>query len=100
MTAPGPGTRAGDSGHLDEQAKRLADLAPIGLNHVFFSDDGATAVEVALKMALGFWRHSGEKRSRILALEGAYHGDTIGGMSVGERGVFNAPYDPLLFDVE
>jgi adenosylmethionine-8-amino-7-oxononanoate aminotransferase len=51
-------------------------------------------------MALGFWRHHGSKRSRILALEGAYHGDTIGGMSVGERGVFNAPYDRLLFDVE
>jgi adenosylmethionine-8-amino-7-oxononanoate aminotransferase len=67
---------------------------------VFFSDSGSTSVEVALKMALGFWRHRGENRSRILALEGAYHGDTIGGMSVGERGVFNAPYDPLLFDVE
>jgi len=51
-------------------------------------------------MALGFWRHRGENRSRILALQGAYHGDTIGGMSVGERGVFNAPYDPLLFDVD
>jgi adenosylmethionine-8-amino-7-oxononanoate aminotransferase len=51
-------------------------------------------------MALGFWRHRGEARSRILALEGAYHGDTIGGMSVGARGVFTAPYGPLLFDVE
>ena len=50
-------------------------------------------------MALGFWRHRGENRNRILALEGAYHGDTIGGMSVGERGVFNAPYDPLLFEL-
>jgi adenosylmethionine-8-amino-7-oxononanoate aminotransferase len=50
-------------------------------------------------MALGFWLHSGEDRGHILALEGAYHGDTIGGMSVGERGVFNAPYEPLLFDV-
>jgi adenosylmethionine-8-amino-7-oxononanoate aminotransferase len=66
---------------------------------VFFSDSGSTSVEVALKMALGFWQHSGEDRRRILALEGAYHGDTIGGMSVGERGVFNAPYEPLLFDV-
>src|SRR5258708_26535744 len=51
-------------------------------------------------MGVGLWRHGGENRSRILALEGAYHGDTIGGMSVGERGVFNAPYDPLLFDVK
>ncbi|MEH2561470.1 adenosylmethionine--8-amino-7-oxononanoate transaminase [Bradyrhizobium sp. AZCC 2289] len=81
-------------------ARRLIAITPSGLEYVFFSDSGSTSVEVALKMALGFWRHRGEKRSRILALEGAYHGDTIGGMSVGERGVFNAPYDPLLFDVE
>jgi adenosylmethionine---8-amino-7-oxononanoate aminotransferase len=81
-------------------ARRLIAITPPELEYVFFSDSGSTAVEVALKMALGFWRHRGENRSRILALEGAYHGDTIGGMSVGERGVFNAPYDPLLFDVE
>ena len=81
-------------------ARRLVAITPPELEYVFFSDSGSTSVEVALKMALGFWRHRGENRSRILALEGAYHGDTIGGMSVGERGVFNAPYDPLLFDVE
>jgi adenosylmethionine-8-amino-7-oxononanoate aminotransferase len=84
----------------EQLARRLVAITPPQLEYVFFSDSGSTSVEVALKMALGFWRHSGEKRSRILALEGAYHGDTIGGMSVGERGVFNAPYDPLLFDVE
>lgn len=84
----------------EQLARRLVAITPPELEYVFFSDSGSTSVEVALKMALGFWRHSGEKRSRILALEGAYHGDTIGGMSVGERGVFNAPYDPLLFDVE
>jgi adenosylmethionine---8-amino-7-oxononanoate aminotransferase len=81
-------------------ARQLVAITPLGLEYVFFSDSGSTSVEVALKMALGFWRHRGESRSRILALQGAYHGDTIGGMSVGERGVFNAPYDPLLFDVE
>lgn len=81
-------------------ARHLVAITPPELEYVFFSDSGSTSVEVALKMALGFWRHHGSKRSRILALEGAYHGDTIGGMSVGERGVFNAPYDPLLFDVE
>jgi adenosylmethionine-8-amino-7-oxononanoate aminotransferase len=81
-------------------ARHLIAITPPELEYVFFSDSGSTSVEVALKMALGFWRHRGENRSRILALEGAYHGDTIGGMSVGERGVFNAPYDPLLFDVE
>jgi adenosylmethionine---8-amino-7-oxononanoate aminotransferase len=84
----------------EELARRLVAITPPQLEYVFFSDSGSTSVEVALKMALGFWRHRGENRSRILALEGAYHGDTIGGMSVGERGVFNAPYDPLLFDVE
>lgn len=81
-------------------ARHLVAITPPELEYVFFSDSGSTSVEVALKMALGFWRHHGSKRGRILALEGAYHGDTIGGMSVGERGVFNAPYDPLLFDVE
>jgi adenosylmethionine---8-amino-7-oxononanoate aminotransferase len=81
-------------------ARQLVAITPPELEYVFFSDSGSTSVEVALKMALGFWRHRGEGRSRILALQGAYHGDTIGGMSVGERGVFNAPYDPLLFDVE
>ena len=84
----------------EKLARRLIAITPPALEYVFFSDSGSTSVEVALKMALGFWRHRGDNRSRILALEGAYHGDTIGGMSVGERGVFNAPYDPLLFDVD
>jgi adenosylmethionine-8-amino-7-oxononanoate aminotransferase len=83
----------------EELARRLVAITPPSLDYVFFSDSGSTSVEVGLKMALGFWLHSGEPRRRILALEGAYHGDTIGGMSVGERGVFNAPYEPLLFDV-
>ena len=81
-------------------ASELVALAPAGLSHVFFSDSGSTAVEVALKMALGAFRNRGEARTRIAVLEGAYHGDTIGTMSVGARGVFNAPYEPLLFDVE
>jgi adenosylmethionine---8-amino-7-oxononanoate aminotransferase len=83
----------------EQLARQLIAITPPELTHVFYSDSGSTAVEVALKMALGYWLHSGEDRRHILALEGAYHGDTIGGMSVGERGVFNAPYDPLLFDV-
>lgn len=83
----------------EELARLLVAMTPPELAHVFFSDSGSTSVEVALKMALGFWRHSGEDRRRILAMEGAYHGDTVAGMSVGERGVFNAPYEPLLFDV-
>ena len=81
-------------------ARELIKIAPSGLAHVFFSDSGSTAVEVALKMALGYWRNTGQKRTRILALEHAYHGDTVGTMSAGARGVFNAAYAPLLFDVE
>lgn len=84
----------------EEVARRLIGIAPAGLAHVFFSDSGSTSVEVALKMALGYFRNRGEPRSRIVALEHGYHGDTIGCMSVGARGVFNAPYEPLLFEVE
>lgn len=80
-------------------AAGLGALLPRELAHAFFSDSGSTSVEVALKMALGFHAHTGTGRSRILVLEHSYHGDTIGAMSVGARGVFNAPYAPLLFDV-
>ncbi|MFD1702861.1 adenosylmethionine--8-amino-7-oxononanoate transaminase [Methylopila henanensis] len=80
-------------------ARELVALAPAGLTHVFYSDSGSTAVEVALKMALGAFSNRGVARTKIVAMEGAYHGDTIGTMSVGERGVFNAPYAPLLFEV-
>jgi adenosylmethionine-8-amino-7-oxononanoate aminotransferase len=91
------------AGFTHEPAERLArglvEIAPRGLSHVFFSDSGSTSVEVAIKMALGYWHNIGEPRHRILALEHAYHGDTFGGMSVGARTLFNAPYAPLLFEV-
>jgi adenosylmethionine-8-amino-7-oxononanoate aminotransferase len=80
-------------------ARGLTAIMPQALSRVFFSDSGSTAVEVALKMALGFWANRGTPRHRILVLEHSYHGDTIGAMSVGARGVFNRPYAPLLFDV-
>ncbi|AHB47954.1 adenosylmethionine-8-amino-7-oxononanoate aminotransferase [Hyphomicrobium nitrativorans NL23] len=83
----------------DALAYKLVSIAPPGLAHVFFSDSGSTSVEVALKMALGYWRGIGEPRTRIAALEHGYHGDTIGTMSAGSRGLFNATYEPLLFDV-
>jgi len=83
----------------EDVAQGLLEIVPPGLSHVFYSDSGSTAVEVALKMALGFWKNQGKNRTRIIALEHAYHGDTVGTMSAGARGVFNAPYDPLLFDV-
>lgn len=80
-------------------ARGLVAITPAPLQHVFYSDSGSTAVEVALKMALGFWQHRDRPRDRIITLEHSYHGDTIGTMSVGERGVFNRAYAPLLFDV-
>ncbi|SCW64357.1 adenosylmethionine-8-amino-7-oxononanoate aminotransferase [Sphingobium faniae] len=96
-------------GPAEEVARGLIDLAPRSagrdpLAHVFFSDSGSTAVEVALKMALGYWRNLAldglaQARHRILVLEHGYHGDTIGAMSVGERGVYNQAWAPLLFDV-
>lgn len=84
----------------EDLARGLIRLAPPGLAHVFYSDSGSTAVEVALKMALGYFYNIGHPRPKIAVLEHGYHGDTIGTMSTGERGVFNAPYAPLLFSVE
>lgn len=81
-------------------AKALVALAPAGLDWVFYSDSGSTSVEVALKMALGYFRNIGTPRSRIVVMENSYHGDTIGTMSIGARGVFNAAYEPLLFEVD
>ncbi|QFI69838.1 adenosylmethionine--8-amino-7-oxononanoate transaminase [Sinorhizobium alkalisoli] len=84
----------------EELAKGLIEIAPAGLKHVFYSDSGSTAVEVALKMALGYFHNTGRLRGRICVLEHGYHGDTIGTMSAGERGVFNAAYEPFLFAVD
>jgi len=69
------------------------------LEFVFYSDSGSTAIEVALKMAVGFHENAGEKRHKVIALEGGYHGDTFGTMAAGSRGVFNELYEPFLFDV-
>ena len=91
------------AGFTHEPAERLAQkllaVAPKGLAYVFFSDSGSTSVEVAIKMAVGCWHNRGHPRHRIIAMEHAYHGDMFGAMAVGHRGVFNAPYDPMLFDV-
>ncbi|MGY3353567.1 adenosylmethionine-8-amino-7-oxononanoate aminotransferase [Bradyrhizobium sp. GM0.4] len=83
----------------EEVAAQLLKLAPPGLDYVFFSDSGSTSVEVALKMALGYWHNVGVPRTRIIVMQHSYHGDTVGTMSVGACGVFNKPYEPLLFDV-
>ncbi|MGN8545929.1 adenosylmethionine--8-amino-7-oxononanoate transaminase [Bradyrhizobium sp. 13971] len=91
------------AGHTHDPAEQVAaqllKLAPDGLDYVFFSDSGSTSVEVALKMALGYWHNIGAPRTQIIVMEHSYHGDTVGTMSVGARGVFNKAYEPLLFDV-
>jgi len=81
-----------------ELAQRLVEIAPPGLTRVFYSDSGSTAAEIALKMAFQFWRQRGEPRTRFVCLRDAYHGDTIGSVSVGGIELFHALYRPLLFD--
>ena len=82
-----------------ELAQRLVDLAPPGLSRVFFSDNGSTACEVALKMAYQWWAQRGERaRTRFVCLEMSYHGDTLGSVSVGGIPLFHELYRPLLFD--
>ena len=81
-------------------AERLLKILPGNQAKIFYSDNGSTAVEVALKMAIQFWRNKGEKkRNKILAFEHAYHGDTFGAMSVSGRGLFTDAFKDLLFDV-
>lgn len=83
-----------------ELAERLVELAPAGLARVFFSDDGSTAVEVAVKMVVQAWAQRGEPERHVLvALEGGYHGDTVGAMSVGDPEPFFRPFAPLRFEV-
>jgi adenosylmethionine-8-amino-7-oxononanoate aminotransferase len=82
-----------------ELAQRLVEIAPPGLTRVFYSDSGSTATEIALKMAFQYWRQRGQDRRRFVALEMAYHGDTIGAVSVGGISLFHSLYEPLLFDV-
>src|SRR5918997_150129 len=82
-----------------ELAQRLVQLAPRGLERVFYSDNGSTAAEVALKMAFQYWRHRGRpERDGFICLRDAYHGDTIGSVSVGGIELFHACFGPLLFD--
>jgi len=83
-----------------ELAEKLVGIAPRGLTRVFYSDDGSTAMEVAIKMALQYWQHRGQpRRTRFVAFTDAYHGDTLGAVSVGGIDLFHAAYKPLTFDV-
>ncbi|MGH7382054.1 MAG: aminotransferase class III-fold pyridoxal phosphate-dependent enzyme, partial [Candidatus Methylomirabilales bacterium] len=83
-------------------AERLVEIAPPGLTKVFYSDNGATAVEIALKMAFQYWQQKGADRFRgkttFLYFSGAYHGDTLGAVSVGGIDLFHHLYKPLLFE--
>ncbi|MBF0624301.1 MAG: adenosylmethionine--8-amino-7-oxononanoate transaminase [Magnetococcales bacterium] len=81
-------------------ASRLAARLPGGLSRVFFSDNGSTAVEVALKMACQYWLNRGQRRSRFLAFEGGYHGDTVGAMSAGRTSGFFDAFETMLFHVD
>lgn len=83
-----------------ELAERLLDILPANQQKVFYSDNGSTAVEVAIKMCLQYWHNKGQNRTKILAFKNAYHGDTFGAMAVSGRSAFTAAFDSLLFDVE
>lgn len=80
-------------------AAELVSRLPRGLTRIFFSDDGSTAVEVAIKMSLQSFVNNGTPKPLIAALDNAYHGDTFGAMAAGARGVFSAAYESMLFDV-
>lgn len=92
------------AGFTHEPAEQLAhslmEITDHAFGNVFYSDSGSTAVEVALKMAIGYWEHTNRPRRKIIAFEDGYHGDTFGTMSAGGRSVYNKIYEPFLFEVE
>jgi adenosylmethionine-8-amino-7-oxononanoate aminotransferase len=83
-----------------ELAERLLEILPSNQQKAFYSDNGSTAVEVAIKMCLQYWHNQGIHRTKILAFTNAYHGDTFGAMAVSGRSAFTAAFDNLLFEVE
>jgi adenosylmethionine-8-amino-7-oxononanoate aminotransferase len=91
------------AGFTHEPAVRLAEqllsILPKNQSRIFYSDNGSTAVEVAVKMALQYWVNQGEKRTKIIAFDHAYHGDTFGAMAVSSRGPFTVAFNDLLFEV-
>jgi adenosylmethionine-8-amino-7-oxononanoate aminotransferase len=78
-------------------SENLLTILPDNQKKIFFSDNGSTAVEVALKMAFQYWHNQDVKKQAVIALKGAYHGDTFGSMSVADRGLFTKPFSPYLF---
>jgi len=83
-----------------ELAERLLAILPDNQQKAFYSDNGSTAIEVAIKMCLQYWLNKGDQRTKIIAFKSAYHGDTFGAMSVSGRSAFTAAFDSLLFEVE
>ena len=84
----------------EQLAEKLIQKLPEGLNRVFYSDNGSTAVEVGLKMAYQYWVNKNQQRQKFIAFEGAYHGDTFGAMSVGSRSIFSQVFSNMLFEVD
>jgi adenosylmethionine-8-amino-7-oxononanoate aminotransferase len=83
-----------------ELAERLINILPNNQAKVFYSDNGSTAVEVALKMCFQFWSNQGKEKNKVLAFNNSYHGDTFGAMAVSARSAFTKPFDKFLFEVE
>lgn len=81
-------------------SRNLLRILPANQKKVFFSDNGSTAVEVALKMAMQYWHNHGLNKQKVVAIKGAYHGDTFGSMSVADRGLFTVPFRPWLFEAD
>ncbi|HEX8059803.1 MAG TPA: adenosylmethionine--8-amino-7-oxononanoate transaminase [Cyclobacteriaceae bacterium] len=81
-----------------ELSQKVLSILPPSQSKIFFSDNGSTAVEVALKMAIQYWHNKGTPRKKVIAIDGAYHGDTFGSMSVGGRGLFTDPFKHHLFE--
>ncbi len=81
-------------------AERLLEILPENQSKIFYSDNGSTATEVGIKMAFQYFHNQGIEKKKIIAIDGAYHGDTFGAMSVGDRGPFTTPFDPYLFEVD
>jgi adenosylmethionine-8-amino-7-oxononanoate aminotransferase len=82
-----------------ELAEALLTILPANQSKIFYSDNGSTAVEVALKMCLQYWNNAGTPRNKVIAFNNSYHGDTFGAMAVSARSAFTAPFESLLFDV-
>ena len=85
----------------EQLTEKLLKIAPKGLEHVFFSDNGSTAVEISLKMAVGYWANKGQpNKFKLVAMDNGYHGDTCGAMSVSAPGAFTDMFKAMTFPVE